>query len=1055
MRNVPLAVVVVVAVVFGCAASAQAAATTPAASAFDCLDDAQLMETLTRLDMYELAGPLIPDGCSPGIMLIRARIHAEAMRKITDPSTRLAAARRIIAAMKKALDTAKKEMDAAEHAADNATARTRGARRLAAAKAAYLYFDILYFLGDLSGRQAIEPYALKVMNLQDNREDRRIILEMTDAAVMDLQDMQDDFKDKLRDWEDDMSVWMLMGRKGESLLRDARYRSTWTYLYRALALGDAEAHKTRRRELLGRMLMQLPEFEKNKRSGVTHQARRLMALAHRELGEYSKAIDKLAPRRYEGASREMKMIVARELPITLVKQGKYSLAATAVTKFKSRAEHLLARGKKLSEIQQARIDLNVAMLKEYLYRQWAAASATSADNATYRAEGRAALIGFFTKYNNDGIRQFFIDFFGNRLLYAENVDKLSSMQLYIIAGGRGAAGKAADRRRVMLETILARKDDPAAGMLAASVHWRLGMVMNELGRNIDAANNFIAAIPLFGPDDPKSPRAAQYASACMDKYVMYRANRHRSIPRSVRMKCVEAMKHAISFDTKKHAELKLSQWYYPLGKHCDKLSGDCPEKDVALWIQQALDAFAKVPPEPRYEYVKAREYRLDLRYRALMRSKMGPKARAAAGKLRDDYKKLVEMTGKFIGDLPDKTSDAGAARIQELTEAGAWADFARAKLLAEQMGRQAAGLAEVETLLKNWAKVDSVIEAANQWKIQKLVDRNEIEEAGAALDAFLKDHGKQTDVRAGLIDRVIEGIRQAIDRPSVSGDKDPKRAALRKSYLQLARRQYAPVKGKAIVIGGKIDHERLGLTQLWIDALIQNDRGAEAIEPALECKRILDKRREVLGGRIEAGYAPRIRACKAAVGLPKVIAKLVKQFKDELTARSKDPGANDFNPARDARPVDMALAALKGAPANAPAAKRKRLMGGVSRELVIGYEDIIRRLKNRLTVDLVVEWNAAKCLVATGKYDDSLHIYKRLLNGTDPRTDKTAKQRFWRLQSEYCQAYIKAWSKKKKYMRRLVSYIEKELPTRPGGDSMGGFKAKFFSIAEQARRLSK
>jgi len=40
-------------------------------------------------------------------------------------------------------------------------------------------------------------------------------------------------------------------------------------------------------------------------------------------------------------------------------------------------------------------------------------------------------------------------------------------------------------------------------------------------------------------------------------------------------------------------------------------------------------------------------------------------------------------------------------------------------------------------------------------------------------------------------------------------------------------------------------------------------------------------------------------------------------------------------------------------------------------------------------------------------------------------------------------------------MRRLVGYIGKELPAKPGGDSMGGFKAEFFRISEEARRLSK
>ena len=1054
MRDVALRVAVILAAVFACTAPAQAAPTTRASSAFDNLDDMQLMETLHRLGMHELAGSLIPEDPSPGEMLLIAKIQAEAMRKITDPPARLARGGQIIAMVGKALEMAEKEKDAAENAAENAAPQTRTDKRLAAAKAAYLYFDILYFRGDLSGRQAIEPYALKVMHLQDNREDRRIILKMTDGAVMDLRDMQDDFKDKLRDWREDMSVWMIVGRKCEDLLRDAKYRSTWTYLYRAMALGDAEDHKTRRRELLGRVLMLLPQFEKNKRFHVTHDARRLMALAHRELGEYSEAIDKLTPRRYEGATEAVKMTAAVELPITLVKQGRYSDAATAVTNFKGYAQRVIGKGKAPTEIQQARIDLKVAMLKEYLYRRWAAASTTPADKTRRRAEAEAALIDFFDKYKKEGIRQSFINFFGNRLLYAEDVDKLSSVQLYIIAGGAGAV-KEPDKRRAVLEMILGRKNDPAARRLAAPVHWRLAVAMNELKRNVDAANNFIAVIPLLGPEDPRSPFAAHYASVCMEKYVTYRAKRKRSISRPVRLKCVEAMRHAVSFDTKKHAELELSKWYLPLGKHCNELSRDCPAKEAALWTERALDAFGKVPPQPRYEYVKAREFRLDLRYRGLKRGKMDPKAKTAARKLRDDYGKFVELTEKFIADLPDKTSDAAGARIKDLTGAAAWADFARAKLLSEKMGRRAAGMAEVEALLKKWAKVDSIVVAGTQWKIQYLVDRNKIEEAGAALDAFLKGHGKQTDVGADLIDRVIEGIRKAIDRPPAPGGKDPKRAALRKSYLQFARIQYAPIERKPIAVGVKVDGGRLRLTKLWIDALVQNDRTAEALKLSLECRRILDRSRKAQAGKIEAGYAPRIRACKAAVGLPKVIAGLVRQFKDELTARSKDPGANDFNPARDARLVDMALAELKGAPANTPAAKLKRLMERVSRELVIGYEEIIRRLENRLTVDLVVEWNAAKCLAATGKYNDSLHIYQRLINGTDPRSDKAAKQRFWRLQLEYCRTYLKAFSKNKKEMRRLVDHIERELPRKPGGDSLGGFKAEFFRIKEQARRLSK
>ena len=1105
MRDVSLRVAVVLAVMFACIAPGQGApktkaktkARTKVSSAYDQLDDSKLMEALIQLGMHELMEPLTPKDLSPKGALLRARIAAGIMRQITDPAACLAKGKQIIATLEKAVDIAEKEMEAAEKAADKAPSQTKSDKQLAASKVAHLYFDILYFLGDVSGRQAIGPYARKLIYLQDNREDRRIILEMTQGAVLDLDDMQSELKDKLRDWQESMSVWMITGSKGESLLRDAQYWSTRTYLYRAMALGDAEAHESereeirdafrgtiahipksetasreklksklqedldklsadqkkrmpQRRELLQQVLTLLPQFEKNERFRVTHDARRLMALAYRELGEYTKAIDKLAPQRYEGASGAMRMTVAMELPITLVKQGKYSDAETAISKFKGYAELLVGKGKKLSEIQQAQVDLKVAMLKDYLYRRWAAASTSPADKSKHHAQGQLAMIEFLDKYKSEGIRQSFIDFFGNRLLYTQDINNLGSVQLYIIARG-AAARKEPERRRVMLETLLGRKNDPAAKKLAPSAHWELAKAMNDLGRNIDAANNFIAVVGLLGPDDPKSPRAALNASICMARYVTwYETNKKRSIPWSVRLKCAEALKHAVSFDAK-YPKLKLHEWYYSLGRHCSKLSQDskCPPEKVVVWMQRAAEAFGKVPSEPRDKFINAQELWLDLRYRALKRGEMDAKGRATARKLREQYEKFIQLVEKFIAGLPDKTSDQAKA----LTESAAWADFTRAKLLSEQMGQGAAGLAETVVLLKKWSEVDSVVVAANQWKIQNLIDLGKIAEASAELRAFMKANEDDPNVGAGLIEQVIEGIRKEIDKAQAKSGNEQKLAAYRKSYLQLAEILYAPIKDKTIETGGKVDNERLTLTQLWIDALVQNDKGAEAMGLALECRRIFDKRREAQAKKIDEKYAKVIRDCKGAIGLLKPMEKLVKGYKAELVSRSKDPGADDFDPKEDARSVDMAFEAMKSAPANTPRDKLRRLMEAVSRELVVGYREIIRRLKNRIPVELTIEWNVAKCLAATGKYGDSLLIYLRLIKGTDPRADEGSKRRFWRLQLEYCQTYISALGKDKERMGKLVAYIETELP-KMGGDSLGGFKAEFFALKERARSLS-
>jgi hypothetical protein len=179
------------------------------------------------------------------------------------------------------------------------------------------------------------------------------------------------------------------------------------------------------------------------------------------------------------------------------------------------------------------------------------------------------------------------------------------------------------------------------------------------------------------------------------------------------------------------------------------------------------------PPED----IKAREVELNLRYGDLKRSETDPNALvAAAGKLRDDYGQFVDLLEKSIAGLSDNTSDANRARIRELTESAAWADFTRAKLLSEEMRQMDAGLAEVEVLLKKWAEVDSVVVTAKQWKIQNLIYQNEIEEAKTALDAFMKANEKPSDVGAGLIEQAIERVRKAISQAQTKSGNEKKLA---------------------------------------------------------------------------------------------------------------------------------------------------------------------------------------------------------------------------------------------------------------------------------------
>jgi hypothetical protein len=1085
MRNVSLKIVVVFSMVMACVACAQAE-TKPkprTTSAFDQLEKGPVMRNLTRFGMVELVSPLIGDDRSPGAMLIRGRNQAGFMRKLTDPAERLAAAEKIIAMMKEAMDLAEKEMEDAEEIAEKAPSQVKFEKKVAAAKVARLYFDIWYFIGDLSGRQAIEGYVNKITNMQDNREDRRIVLKMTQNAIEDMGYMQDDLAEKMREWRDTTAVWMIMAGKGESLLRDANYWSTYTYMNRALALGDSEAHATeleefkgkdkskliadqkkrtlQRRQLLQKVLKQMSPFEKNRRYRVTDAARKLMAVAYRELGEYSKAIDKLAPKRYEGASAAIRLAVAMELPITKIKQGKFSEAPKIISTFKGYAEMLFRGAKDLTVTQQAQVDLRVATLNDYLYRRWAAAATNPTDKSKYQNLRQISLIELFEKYKDESmIKRYLVNYFGNRLLYAQDIKKFSTVQLYIVACGK-LLEKEPKRRREMLEMLLGRKDDPATKKLAPLAHWELAVVMNQLKRSIDAADNFIAVSDLLGPDDPKSSIAAKNAAICVSKYVSWHeTTRNTNISRSVRLKCVAILNRAVEFDAK-NPDLKLSKWYYSLGTHCRDLSqGNCPAREKPVWMKRSAEAFGKVPPVPEDVFLSAQELRLDILYRALvLRTRPGAvdaKVSAEAGRLREQYVQYIKLVEGVIAKLSDKTS----ARARDLIESVAWADFTRAKLLSEQMGKKIVALVEIKTLLKKWAKVNSVVIAANQWKIQDLINQGLIAEASVELEVFLKANEKNPGVGAGLIEQVVEGIRRAIDKAQGKGGDAGKLASLRKSYLQLAQRLYKPVEGKPIVTGPKVDNERLNLTQLWIGALIQNGRAADALELALKCRKIFDDRRKAQGKGISDKYAPMIRSCEKAVGLPKALDKLAKQYYDEIERLSKLHGVALFDPKEDTKEVRLMQKVMNNAPANAPADRRKRNMKALSRALVSGYRTIIRRSKNLIPLELTVEWNVARCLAVTkDKRLEALEIYTRLIRLTRdelkaPSPGKGIERRYWRLNLEYCQTFYAVLESDKKQMGLLVKYIVTTLKEQ-GGEDMGGFKNEFYEIESKARRQSK
>ena len=271
-----------------------------------------------------------------------------------------------------------------------------------------------------------------------------------------------------------------------------------------------------------------------------------------------------------------------------------------------------------------------------------------------------------------------------------------------------------------------------------------------------------------------------------------------------------------------------------------------------------------------------------------------------------------------------------------------------------------------------------------------------------------------------------------------AGAGDP--AAKREILPNLAAAYINAVVALRDVVG-----ERYALRQMYADALLQKGEALKAARQTIESKGTYQNalalfeasygvdqaRRKVQADWLEKEFRPIIDAIQPKAKNRDQVRRLIDQFRADLVARGQDP-----NESVDVSTLEFSYRVLKRARTQAD--ERRHLPRPVAL-LVRGWENHLRRLKTRVTVDHLNVIGLARAYRGLGQYDKAMEYYRRYTDGIDKsRFPKV----YWRAQLERCQCHFEGYADSAEAMKNLVIHINMlQLEDKTMGGLGGGFEA--------------
>ncbi len=1001
----------------------------------------RLAETLRQYGMTELLEQLVGAATDAGdpaskLLLVEARLAKAA--KLGDADAR-AAEINAAAKLLRAVLVEREKAAEAERAKELNQKETSGDAQLS-------YFKLKLKLAHALGILRVEPYANPVLFLYGTAEDRKALGAYAGEAMPVILKLQREATDTVRRWRQDPLKVVTVLPELEPLHEKIEWTGAWMQFYYALgAPADAET-RVKRRRILRQALAMARKFTEPK-YGVEPRAQLLMGRAHRELEEHRLALDRLQRVTGEnvpgGARIEALFEVARtqaDHALGLHEDTKTDEASAAFDKALEFAEAFQATGRKIAG-QQGKLGVDFKHLLLTMYILENRAEVAPAEKAQqYRDRSEKTLVNFLKEYPDPAVMEAIGEVIAARYADREDYENFPAPVLLPIGIGAARDGdlpRAIEIFSTILEPEEGKEMDPEiARHIRPLALWHRASAYITQRRNARAITDFTALANEY-PEHRLAYLGAHNAVNAMLQVVDERRAAGKPIAASLRLQLLNALdalyKHPKSAGDKEVLPLRVEEvWHaYRLAEE----TSDATEQDrQRRWelLKRAAAAVEQIPPDLANAQ-QAKYIALRARSALLREGGYGENPRDEALSL---YKDLIRFAG-MAKSQAEKLREAGKTeQATTLRNWGADAAFNAAVVLYEQLGDQRRALERLANLPEQWPGT-TVLELSREFEISKLVEQGDAESLEKAIElvrSFGKAHGERAQKLLSLVvNKIRERIRslaEKVAQPVHTRQQELELAKYRKVYMDFAQRLYDASKGEAS------PEQLYALKKMLGDAMLQNDRPAEALKLFKETRDFEQARLDRIREQIDKETARKIEAAKQQAGNQKALERLAKGLIDQrqaigLRAMTASAAMKHW--------LEVARESKKPAQIEEALTKAKDA-------LIKTYRDTAEQRKDALVMEFENVYGLARAYRALKDKAKTLEHYRAIKSRINPAENPKL---YWRMELEYVQAAREVFQGEPESLKNIRQYIK---VLRSRDPKMGGLAAKFAAVETQIQR---
>jgi len=914
-------------------------------------------------------------------------------------------------------------------------------------KAIMAHLRFRFELANVIGIVQAEPYAVKLLFLQGDPNDRAFVRQRAQKASKVLELLNEDIESTIQEWRLDRKKLVTWVPELEEFQKQVRYKSAWVYFYSGMSLPNTEQHRDERLVRLQDAIRGVDEWaEGDPGTGVKHWSLLLRGMALRELGQFPSALSSLqAAAAAEKAEKVVRMRACFDAARTRIESGDFQGAPAAIGEFLTQVEAMYG--------QQGRfaIDLYAAMLWDHLYDRQAARDKQNA--AALKEKAVRALLEVPAKHSDWAEQAHWA-----RVVRGKYGEDAEGDPAVLYAGVMGPLGqwrelrsKGAPVPKELKDKVLRKLDKmldpnertfPSARKFARPMAlWRKAFIMNWERLNDKAGDLFLEIAK-----DKDHPLARQAAEFSARSYLGVIRERVRTRPgeqvhprlRKGLIAALEALLAGWAKTADGKWDPKVTEWHEEVGLQYDRLvwiTADLSERlKLMAKAVEAYEHFGQRAQPKQVPEMRSRHRALELRFAWLQDNDRLVRQQGQEALLKAWETEKAEKARQLEKDLTAYGEKAKALLdgaqgdfAKDLTEWGSFAEFRSGQLLYEVLKREGSAIAKMEALPKRWPGSRVIIDA-NEFVIRKLIMDQKTPQAIEKLKEFQKTHQDKPERYEQLVAAIIQQLGKRIKELHSFLQRRPEdiQAAeelsrYRSDFHTFAKTLYDRDKDLKLP-------DRFDVTKLYGNALLEKGAAERAgkketeaqkhfqaaLKLFLECEGLDKGKREVLARKIDENLAETLKAVRAI----KTMKQAEQQMKAYLEAVKKKFGAVPEDIAGPTE-VQASYAYVDDAKNDAEVAKRLPVFVD---KLVRAHEQLAVILKQWLPIDPDVALGLARAYTYSGQYKKAVEYYDGILRGIDASKHP---QLYWETELEYCRCAVVGFADEKGTMRALIRRIER------------------------------